>query len=200
MIKVHKINKLAKTFLIVIFFIASNLVFGQSLSYVAKSGSKVIITGTSSLHDWLMEAEVKNCEIQLIEGAESFAFELHNVEFQLPVVQLKSEHSKMDGNAQKALKFKKFPNIIFTISEVQNIVASEEGVQNPIKGVLEIAGIKKAVVLNAVVKVNADSSLEFHFTHPIHMEDYAVEPPSFMFGAVTTGSDIQAEFSLNFNK
>jgi len=194
----YKYLKVILGFVLISFGI--NFGFAQSVSFDVSPESKVLITGTSSLHDWQMEAPIGNCRIEISSSTQENVLNLENVVFQLQVDKLKSEHKQMDNNAYKALKSKEYPNIKFSTNKLQVLNLSVEGTENTVKGILEIAGVKREIELKLIAESKSESDLLFHFTFPIHMEDYTVEPPSFMFGAVTTGSDMLASFELNFNK
>ncbi|MBN1651217.1 MAG: YceI family protein [Bacteroidales bacterium] len=198
MYKTLKINLLKAIFSFTLVLTGLNFGFSQALTYKVSADSKVQITGTSSLHDWEMDAPIQHCQIDVLSSADANSLELTGVEFQLPVDQLKSEHKKMDEVAQKALKMKDFASIRFQANGPQKININSSGIRNTIKGVLEIAGVKKEVELDVLAK--NEQGLSFSFSFPIHMEDYEVDPPKLMFGAITTGSDIQANFELHFNK
>lgn len=198
MYKGLKIKQLKVILSFSLLLLGLNFGFSQSTYFVASSGSKVQITGTSSMHDWEMDAPIQNCKLEVLNSSDTTVLELIGVEFQLPTDQLKSEHKKMDDIAQKALKIKDFTSIQFKSNSAQKVKINHAGIHNTIKGVLEIAGVKKEVEFDVIAK--KENGLSFQFSYPIHMEDYAVEPPSLMFGAITTGSDIQANFVLHFKK
>lgn len=182
-----------------ILVVGSNSLSSQVLTFQSTERSKVIIEGTSSLHDWQMESSLDNCKLRIKDLPSDGTLELVEVEFSLPVTQLKSEHKNMDANAHKALKVKDFPNIRFEINRHQEMVIDVAGKKNEIVGILEIAGVKKEVVLEVIGRLNSASQLVFEFSTPIQMEDFNVKPPSFMFGAVTTGSSVLASFEMYFN-
>lgn len=192
-------NNYLKTILsFALIILGLNLGYSQSVTYEVTAESNVQISGTSSMHDWKMHAPVKNCRIELNGSSAENVLELVNVEFQLLLDQLKSEHKKMDDIALKALKSKEHPTIHFQSNT--HLTLTTNGTATVVKGILEIAGTKKEVELTVVAKKDVQSDLIIQFEFPIHMEDYDVEPPSLMFGAITTGSDIIASFELYFNK
>lgn len=198
MYKKLKINLLKAILSFTLVLVGLNSGFSQAVTYKVFADSKVQITGTSSLHDWEMDASIQQCTLEISNTPEDHVLEILGIEFQLPVDQLKSEHKKMDDVAQKALKMNDFASIKFKSNTPQKININSSGIRNTIKGVLEIAGVKKEVELDVLAK--NDQGLSFQFAFPIHMEDYEVEPPRLMFGAITTGSDIVANFELHFNK
>jgi hypothetical protein len=48
-------------------------------------------------------------------------------------------------------------------------------------------------------KINVDS-YSINAKKKINMEEYGVEPPSFMMGTVTTGKDVDLNFNFILNK
>lgn len=46
--------------------------------------------------------------------------------------------------------------------------------------------------------VNKDGSITFKGTYKLKMADYGVEPPSFMFGAMSTGDAITLDFDVTY--
>jgi len=174
--------------------------FSQTNTYQVSTESGVQVTGTSSMHDWKMDASIDNCSIEVSNSSNENILELVAVEFQLPSNMLKSEHKKMDALAHKALKRKEFPNILFKSNSLQSIVVNNKGIPSILTGILEIAGVKKEIELNITTELDSTLGRLFLFTVPINMEDYQVEPPSLMFGAITTGSEVLASFKMYFNK
>ncbi len=200
MYKELKINYLKPILSFVLVLLGLNFGFSQTVSYHVNGESKVQLSGTSSLHDWQMDASIENCKIEIINSEQKDVMELKRVEFQLPGISLKSEHKKMDEIAQKALKVKEYSLISFTTKSIQKLSVNNQEIIGSVFGDLEIAGVKKEVELKVSGRQENDSQIIFQFKFPFNMEDFNVEPPSFMFGAVTTGSDIQTEFVLHFNK
>lgn len=200
MYKELKNNQVKNFIFTLLLILAVNLGFGQGLLLQSTSNSTIVLTGTSSLHDWSMKSAADQCKLQLNEWPKGNSFIINEIKFELSVKQLKSEHNKMDANAQKALKSDKYPLIRFSSNSPQNVTSTDTGKMSRVKGLLEIAGVSKEVELNVSVKNEGNAFLHFHFTFDINMEEFSVKPPSFMFGAVTTGSFVKAEFELQFNK
>lgn len=178
-----------------------NVSYSQTNSFKTTSESKVKISGTSSLHDWHMEAPIDACNLSISKMTSEDVLELTSISLELPVNVLKSNQKKMDNIAYKALKAEDFPMFKFKSTDVQQINMDQSGVlSGKINGMLEIAGIQKNIILPVSGKRTDQSNLIFHFEYSLNMEDYQVEPPSFMFGAVTTGSEIKLDFDLKFNE
>ena len=199
----NKLNiRLIKTstwLLSIILFI--NVSYSQTNFFKTTSESKVKISGTSSLHDWHMEAPIDACDLSITKITSAGILELTSISLELPVNLLKSNKKKMDKIAYKALQSEEFPVLKFKSADIQQISIGQNGVvSGKVKGVLEIAGVQKNIILPVSGKRIDPSNLSFQFEFSLNMEDYKVEPPSFMFGAVTTGSEIKLDFTLKFNE
>jgi polyisoprenoid-binding protein YceI len=97
----------------------------------------------------------------------------------------------MDKNAYKALKTEVHKQIAF-----QLISSKIEGKTIHSSGKLRIAGVAKQVDLDVTYTVLPGGALKFKGSKKIVMTDYGVEPPSFMFGSVTTGDEITVSFEV----
>ena len=173
---------------------------GAQVKYHAKDDLNLLVSGTSTLHEWDMKAAKGEVNAVFVFDAKGQISGLTSLTVTVPAEGLKSEHSGMDKNAYKALKTSANPNITFVLSSatVTSIDASSATVKST--GKLTVAGFTKEIVLVSVCKVNADKSVTVSGSHKISMSDYKVEPPTFMFGAVKTGNDITLKFSLTIRK
>lgn len=197
--KMIKINLVKRSFLILLAFVGASLGYAQIQTYRSLEISKIVIKGTSSLHDWQMEAKSFTSQIFVLQSSSS-SLELAKINFELPVSSLKSEHSKMDANAYEALKSDRFPNILFESNENQHLTIDAGKINGIISGFIEIAGVKKEIQLQVRGIQDDSNNFSFEFDYFVHLEDFSIKPPSFMFGAVTTGSDVQVQTELYFNK
>ncbi len=113
----------------------------------------------------------------------------------VPVRTLKSGKSAMDKNAYAALKEEQHQQIQFSLTSVK-----QQGEKLLCQGNLTIAGVTKPVEVETNCVLNADQTLQCKSKTQFKMTEYKVEPPSFMFGSVTTGDAITLDFNLNFKK
>ncbi|MCB0662690.1 MAG: YceI family protein [Saprospiraceae bacterium] len=167
---------------------------GAQSKYNAKKADFTIL-GTSNLHDWEM-----NCSQATIKGdflVESGALTgVENVVVEIPVKSLKSEKgSIMDGKTYDALKAKEHGKIYFTLSNVNSITKSGAGYNVKASGNLKIAGYSRSVTMTVFVKVLSNGDLEITGSKDLKMTDYKVDPPTAMFGALTTGDDVTVKFN-----
>ena len=122
------------------------------------------------------------------------------LDFVLPVENLKSNEKAMDHNAWKALKYKRFQDIIYKLKKSQ--IKPSANNQQPILtvGDITIAGVTKEVSIEVMCKVNADKTIYCKGSKKLNMTDFQVEPPSFLMGAMRTGNEIELQFDLIFKQ
>jgi polyisoprenoid-binding protein YceI len=178
-------------------FSTVSLVLTAQSKFIAKNAA-VSIAGTSSLHDWTEKStQATSTAVFVFEGDK---LTLHDVSFTVPAKSLKSEHSSMDNNTYKALKADKNPNIIYTATTVtiSRVDASTYTVKT--MGKLSIAGTTNETDISATVKVNTDKTITVTGSKKIKMTDYKVDPPTAVFGTITTGNDLTISFNCKFVK
>lgn len=171
--------------------------FNQQIKYHTKDDLNLLVSGTSTLHNWDMKGAKGEVNAIFTFNPTGQISAINALTFTTAANGIKSEHSAMDKNAYKALKIDLNPNITFvlTAGSVTAIDANSYTVR--CIGKLTIAGINKDVEeVIAVCRVNADKSISVSGTKKISMKDYGMIPPSFMFGTVKTGNDVQLKFDL----
>ena len=97
----------------------------------------------------------------------------------------------MDKNAYAALKTDKNKQITFQLKS-----GKIDGKTIQCLGTLTIAGTTKQIDVDATYTILPDGSIQCKGSKKLAMRDYNVEPPSFMFGSVTTGNEITVSFDV----
>lgn len=169
----------------------------QEIYKLQSDNSKLIIEGTSSIHDWEMKADDFKAETWLKMDDNSIS-EISKVEFSTPVSGLKSGKNIMDNKAHDALKEKKFPEIKFALNKNNNVNISASKVS--LTGLLTMAGKSKEVKLTADLNVENQQKFLVSGSVPIKMSDFGIDPPTAMMGAMKTGDEVVVKFSLEFQK
>lgn len=161
-------------------------------SYKISTGATLTISGTSTLHDWTMTSSEISCSAVLVIDGGGNPAKVESAAFSLPAESLKSGKTAMDKNAYRSLKTDKHKSIMFQLTS-----ARINGNSISCTGNLTVAGTTRQVEVQVPVEIR-NGQPHFRFSHKIRMSDYQVEPPSFMFGTVTTGNDIlvAADFTL----
>ena len=177
----------------------NNIGFSQS-SYKIQGTQAVEmkLKGTSSLHDWEMNAKSATGAAKFTLKSEKELVSLQALSFALEVTNLKSEKKGLDKNAYKALKSDKFKDIRYTLTSA-TLLPGKDGYLFKTKGKLTVAGTTKEISMNIYCIVNADGSITCKGSYKLNMTDYNVTPPSFM-GAMKTGNAISLDFKVIYKK
>ena len=160
----------------------------------------LVVSGTSTLHDWTMKSAKAECSAVFSLNAAGKISGLSGLVFSAPVNALKSDHTAMDKNAYKALKTDKNPAISFTLTSVTVTPAAGSASTVTCTGKLTIAGATRDAQLVAVCKPSADNTINVTGSEKISMKDFSIDPPTFMLGTVKTGNDITLSFNLTLKR
>jgi YceI-like domain len=194
------ITSLKKLILILgIGFLFSTNAFAQ-VKYASKSTVSVVVSGTSTLHDWDMKSSTGSFEGVFTLNAAGAITAVSGVSFSTTAESLKSGKGAMDKNAYKALKTDKAPTITYSANNCTVTAIDANNFLVKSNGKLTVAGKTLDTEMNATCKVNADKSINIMASKKISMKDYAMEPPSFMMGTIKTGNDVTLKFDFNINK
>jgi polyisoprenoid-binding protein YceI len=168
--------------------------------YSAKDNISLIVSGTSTLHDWDMKSSKGDCAAVFATNAAGALSGLTSLQFSTRTEFLKSDKSAMDKNAYKALKADANPVISFTASAGSVSGSEAAGYQIKSTGKLTIAGTTRDEEIVAFCKVNPDKSITVTGSTKISMKDFGMTPPSFMMGTIKTGNDVVLKFNLTLKK
>jgi polyisoprenoid-binding protein YceI len=162
--------------------------------------AKIVVKGTSTLHNWNVASENAVCDIAFkFDGANITG--LSSILFTVGVKTLKSDHKAMSKNMYKALNSEKFPEITYHSSYANIRATGKDAYVISAKGELTISGVSKNVWLAAVTTVNpTDMSVQTIGSIRIKMSEYKIDPPSLMLGTVNVGDEITVQFNLNLKK
>ncbi|WP_424202374.1 YceI family protein [Algibacter sp.] len=174
----------------------SNLIQAQEFNLI-NSESSVKVYGTSSLHDWHIDAENKNGKV-VLKNLETG--EVDKCDFTVVVESLKSGKNSMDKNTYKALKSDEYKNITFKLQEVKEIVKKGEN-KFLLKsvGYLTVSGVKKLIPIEFNLEV-LEGKIVLSGEKEFKMTEFNVEPPKALFGTITTGDSITVKFNSIFKQ
>jgi len=193
----------AKTYLsVAALLLAFLLCTTASVAQATYTGSAVdlVVSGTSTLHDWDMKSVKANCTAVFSLNSAGRITELTSLNFSTPINALKSEHSSMDNNAYKALKSDKNPAIVYTMTTASVTPGEGGAVTVKCSGKLSIAGATRDAEIVASVRPNGDNALTVSGIRAISMKDFNMQPPTFMLGTIKTGNDINLKFNIVLKK
>lgn len=184
-----------KTILLLLFTMALSGISEAQVKYASNSSVKIIIDGTSNIHDWKMESSKGSCAGTFTLDASNNLTAINGLTFSVAIASLKSEHgSQMDNNAYKAMAADKNPNITFTAASAT--ITSKGGGNFTISapGKLQISSGAQNVTLIANAKVNADKSVSIDGIYKLVTTDYNVKPISIMLGAIKTSPKVSVSY------
>lgn len=182
-----KIMNLKLGLILVLFLATSSFNYAQEVYEASVKDSKVIIEGTSNIHDWEMSVEELKSTLKLNSESE---MDIASISFEVPVKSMKSGKSRMDKNTYEALKAEDHSNIKFESTSIKESNAKLYAVGN-----LTIAGTVKTVEIPLELN-KTQGKLTLVTSYKINMLDYNVEPPTAMFGTIKTGESVVVKFNL----
>jgi polyisoprenoid-binding protein YceI len=156
---------------------------------------KIVVKGTSTIHDWEMEATTFKASATMTQDNEEKTI-ISNAVVTIITENLKSESSSMDDKAYEALKSEKFKTISFRQTSDIKIQAFQFTAQ--VKGNMTIAGQTKPVVLKISGQITENKELNITGTANLKMTSFGVKPPKAMMGAIKSGDEITIEFKTTF--
>lgn len=177
------------TFLLVPFALSS-----QTYKLSGSEG-EVMVTGTSTLHDWEEIAEKKSGSIGLDVSGE--LPKITTLKFAVESESLKSGKSGMDKNTYKALDTDKHKEIVYQMTSVKSIskITSPANTYKVVaSGNLTIAGHTNKVDLPFNLTVNG-SKVTLDGTYGMKMTSFGIEPPKALMGTIKTGDEIEIHYT-----
>jgi polyisoprenoid-binding protein YceI len=167
----------------------------QEMYTTVPGESKVVIKGTSTLHDWQMDAKNFKSEMVLKEKSEK-DMEISGVSFSCKSSDVTGEQKLMNSKAHEALKVKQFSDIKFSQSGVKMETVNGNSFKGNVVGKLEIAGVSRNVELPFAGEVKSGDNVSVSGSFRMKMSDYGIVPPSVMMGTIKTGDEITLEYSF----
>jgi len=192
-------NKFLKPGLLALVLMFTLGTFSQ-VKYSSKNGLNLVVSGTSTLHNWDMKSSQGSFDATVTFNTAGAVTGISGLSFTTPAIALKSEKDAMDKNAYKALKTDKNPNISFTAATATVITANATDFTVKAVGKLNIAGAPVDAEIVATGKINADKSISIAGSKVISMKEFGMTPPCFMMGTIKTGNEVTLKFDLKLTK
>ncbi|UAB75698.1 YceI family protein [Mesoflavibacter sp. SCSIO 43206] len=186
--------KLKVTLLTLVTFLSFSIqIFSQSYK-VSNASSDLKVYGTSSLHDWHVDAEDVKGSLQIEVSEEALSIKKLNVE--IISESLKSGKKSMDKNTYKALETDKYSSIKFNYLSTKSITkVSDNTYSVEAYGNLSITGNTQKILLKFKLKTE-DNKVSIVGEKSIKMTSYGVEPPTALLGTIKTGDDLTIKFNI----
>lgn len=149
--------------------------------------SEFVVKGTSTVHDW--ESVINDYSVAGVMSEN----EVNDLKVVVTTKSIKSGKSIMDDKTYDALQAKDFPTITFTADKLQRTQGKIQG-----RGTLTLVGKKKPMDFTATTK-DVDGSVQVTGSVSMKMSEFGIEPPTAMFGTLTTGDEVTIEFNFLLN-
>ena len=186
---------------------------GASVTYLARSGSKMRIEGTSNIHDWQVESPFIGGMMEVGDGFPTEpgqAVTPGKVEAKADVfIQVRSLKSvekdgkpysdKMDEVMWEHMREPQNKRIVFRLTELtvkEAAKAKDAPYVCEAKGELAVAGTTNTITMPVNILPLAENKLKVTGSVTIKMTDYKVEPPSpkIALGLIKTGDPVKLVF------
>jgi len=188
----YRLNFLAYSIIALFIFSVAN---AQNKFMLVPENSTLKITGTSTIHDWEMEAIDLTCKV--IAQADSNNIEyIRQIDFTCPVDQITSDKRLMENKAHDALKENHYPEITFKSGKAQNIKISENKAK--ISGLLSIAGETREISFTSDLNPQTKGRFTASGNVSLKMTNFNIDPPTVFLGTLKTGDKVNIEFNFEF--
>lgn len=174
----------------------------------AQSGSKMMINGTSTIHDWEAEVDEFTASVELTQPVADTSFAkigdyLVGAEVTVPVENIESGKGGMNSKIYGAFDKKKHPTITYKL-EKASLASEKPNTENTIvlntSGKLTMHGTTKPVDMKVTVERLADGKYKFSGEKKLNMTEYKMDPPSAVFGTIKAGEEVTVKFDLVASK
>jgi polyisoprenoid-binding protein YceI len=183
--------------LLVMFFSAFSL--NAQVKYnLNKEKSTLQVKGTSTVHDWVMDAGDLKSNVQ-VTSEDGKIVQILGGSFSCPAEKILSDNSIMDKKTHNALKADDHPQIKFVMKSVESINRVGNNISGVVNGVLSIAGVSKSVKFQFTGNSENEKSIHVKGIIPLKMSDFDISPPTAMLGALKTGNEIELNYNFYFD-
>ena len=168
----------------------------QSVRFLP-TDSRIIITGTSNLHDW--EETVGQFDVALgLKFKKNEILGIDHVHFNCRSESITSDNSIMTNKTMDALQTDKYPEIVFTMASIDKLTSANGKFSGVLTGDLTLAGVTKRISI-AFTGHHENNRIKITATKDININDFKIKPPTAMMGALKTGENVLISFQLQFS-
>ncbi len=157
-----------------------------------KEGSLIRVTGTSTIHDWAMEAKDPDGVVQFKIDKNTLAG-IKDLHVTIRSDRILSDNRIMNNKTHEALAAKKHPEIIFHLNEVKGFKIEDRKISGQVTGTLRIAGKSREISL-PFTGIYKGEEIKIMGNKILNMSDFGIEPPTAMLGTLKTGDKVAVNF------
>ncbi len=183
------------TALLIVFVSAGSVMAASVAKYVSAPNSDMVITGTSTLHNWSAKSTSLVGGVTLTGhwANDAKSIRLRSIHLTIPVKSLKSsEGGGMDNTMYNALNSPQHSSISYQLTDaaLDNAAAKPgESAVFDAAGTLTVNGVARPITLKLLVTRHHES-ISISTSTTLKMTDFGVKPPTAMFGIIRSGNVI----------
>ncbi len=164
-------------------------------TYTLSEESTLNVTGTSTLHEWLIDLEEMNCVADISIDGDSAS--ISNLSFEAVSESFQSEHGRMMNNkTYDALKSDDYPTVKFSLKNTFNTTINGSTFSGLLTGYLSLAGETKEIQVPISGSINGNF-VTLKGEKSLVMSEYGIKPPTALLGTITTGDQVTVHYNLN---
>lgn len=187
-----ELHRLPKGLFALTLFLLLALGSKAQTKYTFSEAKEMMVSGTSTIHDWEMEAKNGITATANLKIENGQLKDISSLKVEMKSESLKSGTNGMDTNAYKALNTDKYPIISFELVGPVQISGNKINV----KGKMSISGTTQTIPMEVIYQVDG-SKISFSGTKEIKFTDYKIDPPKAVFGTIKTGNELTLSFEIS---
>jgi polyisoprenoid-binding protein YceI len=161
--------------------------------------SRLWVGGTSSVRGWECKATTFTATITSAPNAAATVLAgekaVDAVELIAPVDKLECGNGQMNGHMRKALKAEEHGQIAFRMTSYE-LARSNDALAVTIDGSLTLGGTEKPIQLTGTAVPAGEGALRISGTYSLKMTDFALKPPTLMFGRIKVHDLVKVGFDI----
>jgi polyisoprenoid-binding protein YceI len=175
----------------------------QGLQMSLKTDTKLVLSGSSNVHDWTCAASAFAAIVDVDTGFVTRPFTevkqpINKIAVTIPVKTLKCGNKKMDKNMYEALNEEKFPDIQYaqTSYTIDATTATADSIVIVTIGDLTVAGKTVKVQIPIRTERQPGGLVRGTGTVNLKMTDFGIKPPVALLGTLRTRDAISISFNV----
>lgn len=175
----------------------------QRMEYIGAVGSKVVVHGHSTLHNWSVTGGTLNGKLILAgHWTSPPTIDIELLHVTIPVATLKgSDGSGMTDTVMHALHRKTHPDITFIVTHARPQPQNKPGIfLFRTAGLLKINGIMRKENMTLQIVRHAHGFITVKTRVTLKMRDFNVTPPTAMFGIIRAANAIKIDASWHLSE
>ncbi|MEM7374619.1 MAG: YceI family protein [Bacteroidota bacterium] len=192
----------------IVLLVVPLLLAGQT-SYKIVEESQFEVTGTSTLSDWTVKTRAVSGTVELSKSfvkkdVPKKGSQVSNANIRVEVKTLDGGRgATMNDKILAAFQASEHPEIVYELSSA-TVDGMKEGSDKVFllssTGTLSMAGKSQTLDIPLEGERQAGGGYIFQGVCPLHMKDFAMEPPSAMFGQIIAGDAVKVHIKLKISE